>query len=85
MLKYYRWIFFITVESAKEANKKFGVDYINRGFDYDFLFVFSSDIKDWISSQKQSKYAATKKSSQMKKHEEVFSENENLSIFGKTG
>ena len=59
MLKYYMCVYFIIVESAKEPNKKLGVDYINRGFD--FLFVFSSDIKDWISSQKQSKYAATKK------------------------
>ena len=68
MLKYYRWIFFIIVESAKEPNKKLGVDYIIRGFDYDFLFVFFSGIKDWISSQKQSKYASTKKSSSIKKH-----------------
>ena len=46
MLKYYRWIFFIIVESAKEPNKKLGVDYINRGFDYNFLFVFSSEDRD---------------------------------------
>ena len=59
-------MFFIIVESAKEPNKKLGVDYIIRGFDYDFLFVFFSGIKDWISSQKQSKYASTKKSSSIK-------------------
>jgi len=45
------------------------------------LTLISSLFADGIQSQKQSKYAATKKSSPMKKHEEVFSENENISIF----
>ena len=70
-------------KKAAEPKDRPSVSSIKRGFDYDYLFVFSSDIKDWISSQKQSRYAATKKqeSSSMKKHEEVFSENENISIF----
>ena len=68
-------------KKAAEPKDRPSVSSIKRGYDYDYVFVFSSDIKDWISSQKQSKYAATKKSSLMKKHEEVFSENENVSIF----
>ena len=67
-------------KKASEPKDRPSVSSIKRGYDYDYLFVFSSDIKDWISSQKQSRYASTKKSP-MKKHEEVFSENENISIF----
>tara|TARA_R110002073_G_scaffold125725_1_gene270413 strand:- start:438 stop:707 length:270 start_codon:yes stop_codon:yes gene_type:complete len=66
-------------KKAAEPKDRPSVSSIKRGFDYDYLFVFSSDIKDWISSQKQSRYASTKKSP-MKKHEEVFYDNENLSI-----
>ena len=69
-------------KKAAEPKDRPSIASIRRSYDYDYLFVFSSDIKDWISSQKQSRYAATKKqeSSSMKKHEEVFSENENISI-----
>jgi|TARA_B100000941_G_scaffold249905_1_gene195951 hypothetical protein len=42
--------------------------------------VFSTDIKDWISSPNQSRYSKKKRSSLKEKEEDVFSENENLSI-----
>ena len=69
-------------KKASEPRDRPSVASIKKAYDYDYFFVFSTDINDWISSPNPSKYPNKKRSSLKEKDEEVFSESENISILG---
>ena len=69
-------------KKASEPRDRPSVASIKKAYDYDYFLVFSTNIKDWISSPNPSRYPKKKRSSLKEKDEEVFSESENISILG---
>ena len=67
-------------KKASEPRDRPSVASIKKAYDYDYFFVFSTNIKDWISSPNPARYSKKKRSSLKKKDKKVFSENENISI-----
>ena len=57
-----------------ESRDRPSVAYIKKAYDYNYFFVFSTNIKDWISSPNPSKFSNKKRSSLKKKDEKVFLE-----------
>ncbi len=68
-------------KKASEPRDRPSVASIKKAYDYDYFFVFSTNIKNWISSPNPSRYSKKKRSSLKEKNKKVFSENENVSIF----
>ena len=70
------------IKKTSEPRDRPSVASIKKAYDYYYFFVFSTNIKDWISSPNPFGYPKKKRSSLKEKDEEIFSESENISILG---